>query len=245
LRIDLTPFGFTATENAVYGALLEGGPASGYGIAKRVGIARANAYQALNGLVKKKAATVVAENPQRFRATRPDAVLALVVNAASQSLDVLEEQVARSPVRSDPSLVPLNGTRTIADLAMRTAARAGGEVLCIAPQALLQALGPAWRRREADGRTTVLWAVDEGPGSVSGIVANTLLAQLLGSPLFLLITGEAAIAARITGEGASGFWATDPTLVGLARAAAFGLINQMTALPAFTNTVSEDLDSPA
>ena len=51
--LDLTPFGYTQTENLVYSRLLQGGPASGYAVARDLLIARANAYQALRGLVAK------------------------------------------------------------------------------------------------------------------------------------------------------------------------------------------------
>ncbi len=33
-QVDLTPFGFTGTESAVYGALLRSGPATGYAVAE-------------------------------------------------------------------------------------------------------------------------------------------------------------------------------------------------------------------
>lgn len=52
-RIDLTPFGFTPTESLVYEVLLTGGPGTGYGIARSAGLARANAYSALEGLVSR------------------------------------------------------------------------------------------------------------------------------------------------------------------------------------------------
>ena len=55
-RLDLTPFGFTPTESLVYEVLLTGGPGTGYSIARSAGLARANAYSALEGLVSKGAA---------------------------------------------------------------------------------------------------------------------------------------------------------------------------------------------
>ncbi len=54
---DLTRFGFTPTEGLVYQVLLTGGPGTGYAIARAAGLARANAYSALEGLVAKGAAT--------------------------------------------------------------------------------------------------------------------------------------------------------------------------------------------
>ena len=93
--IDLTPFGFTPTETLAYDALLDLGPASGYAVAKQLGIARANAYQALNGLVTKGAATLIDDNPQRFRAVRPDALLARISSEEAGKLARLERERER------------------------------------------------------------------------------------------------------------------------------------------------------
>ena len=67
MPIDLSPFGFTPTETHVYSALLDRGFTSAYALAKSIGVARANVYQALNGLVSKGAAIRVSESPQVFR----------------------------------------------------------------------------------------------------------------------------------------------------------------------------------
>ena len=67
-RIDLTPFGFTPTESLVYQVLLTGGPGTGYAIARSAGLARANAYSALEGLVTKGAARVDAGRPRALPA---------------------------------------------------------------------------------------------------------------------------------------------------------------------------------
>ena len=60
---DLTRFGFTPTEGLVYQVLLTGGPGTGYAIARPPGLARANAYSALEGLVAKGAARVDGGRP--------------------------------------------------------------------------------------------------------------------------------------------------------------------------------------
>src|ERR687891_554380 len=52
MAVDLTPFGFTPTESLVYTALLRLGPSTGYAVARRARVARANAYAALEGLVE-------------------------------------------------------------------------------------------------------------------------------------------------------------------------------------------------
>ena len=73
-RIDLTHFGFTPTESLVYEVLLTGGPGTGYAIARSAGLARANAYSALEGLVSKGAARVDAGRPRRYRPEPPAAL---------------------------------------------------------------------------------------------------------------------------------------------------------------------------
>src|SRR4051812_33750072 len=65
--IDLTPFGFTPTESLIYEVLLRGGPGTGYTVARAAGLARANVYAALEGLVGKGAARVGEGRPKQFR----------------------------------------------------------------------------------------------------------------------------------------------------------------------------------
>ena len=78
--IDLTHFGFTPTESLVYQTLLSGGPGTGYAIARGAGLARANAYSALEGLVSKGAARVDGGRPRRYRPEAPAALIARISN---------------------------------------------------------------------------------------------------------------------------------------------------------------------
>src|SRR5207245_210292 len=48
-ELDLTPFGFTATESLAYAALLRLGPSTGYAVAHATRVARANTYGARAG----------------------------------------------------------------------------------------------------------------------------------------------------------------------------------------------------
>src|SRR5438132_14109051 len=49
-ELDLTPFGFTATESLAYAALLRLGPSTGYAVAHATRVARANTYGAFAAL---------------------------------------------------------------------------------------------------------------------------------------------------------------------------------------------------
>ena len=68
--LDLTTFGFTPTESLIYEVLLRGGPGTGYAVARAAGLARANAYGALEGLVQKGVARVEEGRPKRYRRSR-------------------------------------------------------------------------------------------------------------------------------------------------------------------------------
>src|SRR6476646_7566635 len=104
-RINLTHFGFTPTESLVYEVLLTGGPGTGYAIARSAGLARANAYSALEGLVLKGAARVEEGRPKRYRPEPPSTLIARIVDRQGQALESLSEVLAEISVPASPTLV--------------------------------------------------------------------------------------------------------------------------------------------
>lgn len=72
----LDRFGFSPTESRVYEALLRLGSSTGYAVSQSLGIARANAYQALESLARRGAARKAAAKPVRYVALPPVALLA-------------------------------------------------------------------------------------------------------------------------------------------------------------------------
>ena len=74
----LVALGFTELEARVYCALLASGPATGYRLAKLVGKAPPNVYQALAALGRKAAVLVDETEPRTWRATRPAELLAVL-----------------------------------------------------------------------------------------------------------------------------------------------------------------------
>jgi sugar-specific transcriptional regulator TrmB len=226
--IDLTPFGFTPTENLAYRALIEQGPSSGYAVSRHIGVARANAYQALDGLILKGAAVLAAQNPKQYRATVPGALFARILDAQAQRLDRLEEQLTAEPGTGEPVLVELVGIRAVRDLATRAILRASAPVRCVAPGGELEALAPAIRARAAAGRPTDVWPIGAVPSSLAiqpaGTIPESRALALFGqAPLLLL--GDGALAAVVRPSGASGIWCAAPLVVGLVR----GAVDALTA----------------
>lgn len=216
--MDLTPFGFTPTEALAYTALLDRGPTSAYALAKLLGAARANIYQALNGLANKGAAVLVGRNPQIFRPIGPSELLALVSERQVAKLDRLESEIRARERSGEPTTVPFVGQRSFGELALRTAVRAS-RVVCIAPVEILALLTPVWRKRRKDQAETILWSVGDQawdpPGPVAGTLDTLVVEGYFGAPAALLTAAHVALAGRQSSDGQlSGYWSSDPIFVG-------------------------------
>ena len=218
---DLTPFGFTATENSAYGALLELGPSGAYSVARRLSIARANAYQALDGLVAKRAASLVATGPRRYRATQPQTLLAMMVEGQASKLDRLEAQIGAAVGDGERPLVSLAGTRSVRDSATRAILRSGNPVKCVGSPAVVEALTPAIRARSAAGREISVWLVGAEPSAVAGFAGTVPEAEIVRrfSAVPLLLVADGALAAVESLAGLNGYWGADPLFFGLVDAA--------------------------
>src|SRR5215208_7694894 len=104
MALDLTGFGFTPTESLVYEVLLQHGPGTGYAIARSAGLARANAYSALEGLVAKGAARVDVGRPKRYRPEAPAGLIARLTHLHAMALDRLSTELEQIAVPSTPTV---------------------------------------------------------------------------------------------------------------------------------------------
>lgn len=223
--IDLTPFGFTPTEGRVFAALLDRGPTSAYALSKELNLARANTYQALNGLCAKDAAVKVESNPQVFRARDPNALLAMITEASTAKLDRLARELSGLGGVGEPGTARFSSERAFRELALRTALRADA-LTCVAAVAVLRGLNPIWRKRAADGAATGLWVLEPEDGEalatpddvpLAGRIAVGAAAALFGAEPVLLLTPDTAIIGRRENEQLEGYWTSDPIFVGTAR----------------------------
>lgn len=150
-RIDLTRFGFTPTESLVYEVLLTGGPGTGYAIARSAGLARANAYSALEGLVSKGAARVEGGRPRRYRPEPPAALLARISTDQGQALERLGRELDAVTVPGTQTLVEIESGRAVLQLITHDVARATISVSVLAPADAFPLLAPTLRRPLAAG----------------------------------------------------------------------------------------------
>jgi sugar-specific transcriptional regulator TrmB len=217
---DLTRFGFTPTEGLVYQVLVTGGPGTGYAIARSAGLARANAYSALEGLVAKGAARVDGGRPKRYRPESPAALIARISNDHGEALERLGRELEAVSVPETETLVELISSRALLQLITHDVARAGRSVGLLAPVDAYPLLAPALRRPYAAGVPLQLSAsgpVELGFAPVEQVAVDANVWP--GMPIILVVDDRSAILAARTGAEVRGHWSTAPTFVAGARLA--------------------------
>jgi len=223
---DLSRFGFTPTEGLVYQVLLTGGPGTGYAIARAAGLARANAYSALEGLVAKGAARVDGGRPKRYRPESPAALIARISNDHGQALERLSRDLEAVTVPETETLVELISSRALLQLMTHDVARASKSVGLLAPADAYPLLAPALRRPYAAGVALHLAStspVELGFATVDQISPDARAWP--GMPVILVVDDRSAILGSRNGNEVRGHWSTAPTFVAGARLALerFGL----------------------
>lgn len=206
---DLTPFGFTPTESRVYQGLLKLGPSTGYAVAREAHLARANAYQALEGLVTRGAATRNAGRPTTYRAVDPPGLLAHLAAQQGEALDRLERALHGATAPADPLTREVSGSRAITNVLMQLVARSTTSVAGVVAAELWRPALPAWRRAASRARLDVRIA-GEGDDP-DGLSAGTVAA---GTPTVLIVDDAHVLVAL----GESALWSSHPLLLTLARA---------------------------
>jgi sugar-specific transcriptional regulator TrmB len=218
-RINLTHFGFTPTESLVYEVLLTGGPGTGYAIARSAGLARANAYSALEGLVSKGAARVDAGRPKRYRPETPSALIARISTDHGLALDRLSSDLEAVSVPSTPTLVEIESGRAVLQLITHDVARATAAVALLMPPDAFPLLAPALRRPYSAGLRLVLCAT--GPVDLGFAVVEVIggTQPWPGMPIISVVDDRSAILASRQGGEVRGHWSTAPAFVAGARLA--------------------------
>ena len=215
--IDLTPFGFTPTESKVYEVLLRGGPGTGYAVARSAGLARANAYSALEGLVSKGAARAENAQPKLFRAEPPGTVLARVANDQGTALEHLTRALEGFGAPTSLTVVELDTPKGALQLLTHEIGRAGRSVRLIAPAEAYPLLAPALRRAVGAGLEVVLRA--QVQVSLPFVTVEALPGGFAwpGLPLVAVLDDLSAVIASREGSEVRGHWSSAPAFVAAAR----------------------------
>lgn len=217
-RLDLTPFGFTPTESLIYEVLLTGGPGTGYTIARAAGLARANVYAALEGLVTKGAARVEEGRPRQFRPEPPSTLLARLSDRQGEAMERLSAALTALTVPPTPTLVELNSPRGAVQLMGHEIARAEQSVVLLAPPDGCLALAPHLRRAATANVALDLASTSAVP--LGGIdVAVIPSPDWPGEPVLLVVDDRAALSGARNGDRFIGHWGSAPAFVASVRRA--------------------------
>lgn len=207
--VQLERFGFTPTERRVYEALLAIGPATGYAVARAASIARANAYHALEGLVRRGAARRAETKPARYVALAPAALLAEIGRSWQRDLATLETQLQALP-RHGAGAAPrafelLHDRESLVATAGACADQASRQLLAVVGP-WVQALYPALER--AKQRRVSLRALSLGTpappgGALRPVRVEELLAYWGGFPLAVVADRVNAVCGIIAQDGSA------------------------------------------
>jgi sugar-specific transcriptional regulator TrmB len=215
-KLDLTSFGFTPTESLIYEVLLRDGPGTGYAVARAAGLARANAYGALEGLVQKGIARVEEGRPKRYRPEPPGALLARILDRQSRALDEVSRTLEEISVPGTLTLVELGSARGALQIASREAARATASILLHAPADAFPPLVPSLRKAAGSGVALSLSATGSVELPFAPVAVIETHPDWPGQPFLMVVDGRSALLAAREGERVQGHWGTAATLVAAA-----------------------------
>lgn len=215
-RLDLTAFGFTPTEGLIYEVLLTEGPGTGYTVARSAGLARANVYAALEGLVQKGAARMEEGRPRRFRPEPPSTLLARLADRQGEAMDRLGSQLAALTVPDTPTLVELSSARGAVQLMGHEIARAEKRVALLAPPDGCLALLPHLRRAAASN--VELLVVSTGPTSLGSIEVEVISRpEWPGEPVLLVVDDRGALIGARDGDRFNGHYGSGAAFLAAAH----------------------------
>lgn len=217
--LNLIPFGFTPTESLVYQVLLTAGPGTGYAIARAAGLARANAYSALEGLVTKGAARAEGTRPKRYRPESPTALVARITTRHGQALDELRDHLAEVSVPPSPTVVEIESARGSLQLIAHDIGRAAVSVRLLAPADAWPLLTPALRKAAAAEVALDLRALEPVHLPFAPVREAHAGHPWPGEPLVAVVDGRSAVMAARTGTEVRGHWSTAPAFVAAAALA--------------------------
>jgi sugar-specific transcriptional regulator TrmB len=217
MPLDLTSFGFTPTESLVYEVLLKTGAGTGYALAREAGLARANAYSALEGLVSKGAARVETGRPRRYRPEPPAGLIARIANNHGLALERLSNELENIPPASSPSVAEIESGRGVLQLLTQGVTRASRSVELLVPPDAYPLLAPALRRPYAANIPVSLWSTSPVDLDFAPVGVVAYQASWPGMPILAVFDSNSAIIAARTGSEVHGYWSSAPSFLAAAR----------------------------
>lgn len=218
----LERFGFTHTETKVYEVLLRLGASTGYAVSKEAGLARANTYQALDGLVRRGAARRSATIPAKYAALAPEAVVGELERGLRRDLDSLQQALRTLPrdaAVAQTAVTMLDDWVEFERAAVAAVSTAKDEVLAVAgpwAAATLAAIAGATTRGLAV-RALSLGEPAPPEVAVRVVAEHELVTYWSGHPVIVVVDRGLALCGTLTPEAGRGVLTTHNALVPFLR----------------------------
>ena len=186
-------------------------------MARAAGLARANAYSALEGLVAKGAARVDGGRPRQYRPEPPASLIARITNDHGHALEKLSEDLQSILVPGTPTVVELTSGRAVLQLLTHSVARASESVRLLAPSDAFPLLAPALRRPVSAGLPVELFSGSPLDLDFISVEAVPSGHAWPGMPIIAIVDDASALIAARQGSDVHGHWSAAPWFVAAAR----------------------------
>ncbi|ASA25465.1 TrmB family transcriptional regulator [Paenibacillus donghaensis] len=160
LLLHLRNLGFTEMESKIMVELATKGQASGYEVAKQLGVSRSNVYAALQRLTQQGYVRCGEGEPARYSVLEPEELATMISGRVQASLAYMENEMPRGgPV--SPSFYNVEGDRNVMGELVRQLNLAGQEVVVDVWREEASHLRSELEQAELRG-VRLLWAFDGG-----------------------------------------------------------------------------------
>jgi sugar-specific transcriptional regulator TrmB len=160
LLLHLRNLGFTEMESKIMVELAAKGQASGYEVAKQLGVSRSNVYAALQRLTQQGYVRCGEGEPARYSVLNPDELALMISGRVQASLHFVESEMPRGgPV--SPSFYNLEGERNVLGTLVRQLNTAKREIVVDVWREEASLLRNELEQAELRG-VKLLWAFDGG-----------------------------------------------------------------------------------
>lgn len=160
LLLHLRNLGFTEMESKIMVELATKGQASGYEVAKQLGVSRSNVYAALQRLTQQGYVRCGEGDPARYSVLDPEELATMISGRVQASLAYMESEMPRGgPV--SPSFYNLEGERNVMEELVRQLNLAGQEIVVDVWREEASLLRSELEQAELRG-VKLLWAFNGG-----------------------------------------------------------------------------------
>jgi sugar-specific transcriptional regulator TrmB len=205
--MQLERFGFTPTEAKVYIALLRASPATGYAVAQRAGVARANTYDALDSLAARGAVSRLPGRPARYAAAEPDALVGRLRREMARDLESLVRELGslepRERAPAPPGLEVVGDGDAFLDRVAACARSATEELLAVVGPWASEAYADleSVARRGVITRILCLGTPAPHAAAVRAVPAGEIEAYWGGFPVALVADRRRTVCGVMHGDG--------------------------------------------